>query len=426
MKHGEPCTRDESNASAGCEPASIAQLSTTHALRLPIMLSIAAFTAVGLLIAQTLPAHACSCVIRTREEHIEKSVRIFRGSVAELGAVSGNEFATDMALFDVSTVWKGGPDTSVRVFFSGYLGPYCGFPFEVGEDYLVFVTTLRERDGSEWPYTSWCSLTDIYSEEGEAELGPGIAVGATPEPRPTRPVCPAPINTATPSPTKIVPDGRFVTYLPLALKPANGAGFVSLALPQALETPNCTTPTPTPGVAPTPHYDVPPVAYLQEGRARGSSGIGSYCWWVDEDSCFEAPGIATTRGAKGTRSPSEFDLILGPDIRPEAIAMSIGAISDADEVLVPGSPYRYWSPKVMRDYFVPRERNPRVVVEWDPGMYLLLLRVQWGKEGDPGGLGWVEYGWRVEVLPPDERLRLSAPSLGLRSLMTLWRGRRVF
>jgi len=49
---------------------------------------------------------------------------------------------------------------------------------------------------------------------------------------------------------------------------------------------------------------------------------------------------------------------------------------------------------------IARERQPEVELNLEPGIYILRLLVQWGREAsEPNALGWVEYGAAIEVVP---------------------------
>ncbi|MGG4496054.1 hypothetical protein [Brevibacillus reuszeri] len=113
---------------------------------------------------QGIPAHACSCSTPSAQEAIQQSPAIFSGKVTQVKET--NDWCEwipfskqpvrggfDVVL-DVQTTWKGMDQTQVLIFTED-LGLSCGFPFEVGREYLVYAS-YWDRDVLE---THICSRT---------------------------------------------------------------------------------------------------------------------------------------------------------------------------------------------------------------------------------------------------------------------------
>lgn len=129
---------------------------------------------------QATPAHACSCSTPSPQEAIQQSAAIFSGKVIQIKEASDwREWVSFSkqpvrggfeVVLDVQSTWKGMDQTQVLIFTEGWdLG--CGFPFEVGKEYLVYAS-YWERDVLE---THICSRTAelIHASDDLQILGPG-------------------------------------------------------------------------------------------------------------------------------------------------------------------------------------------------------------------------------------------------------------
>jgi hypothetical protein len=379
---------------------------------------LAASTVVALLLLLFTRPHAalaCICHRETREEQVAAATQIFRGRVVALEQNERWDFATLSVTFDVSTVWKGPRAATLMVYSSGRDESFCGYPFEVGEDYIVYATVIWERDGAWLPYTSHCHLTQSYNVEEAARLGVGTFVGPTPAPRPTLPICPArtstPTSRALPSTTPLL---SHRIWLPVSNRVATTTATTESARDPAGTPPPCVSLTPPPTASPTPDYATPPYAILTlpDSHVSNEGSIGSYSWWITGAS-HTAPGIATGRRPAHVRRPFRAQFVLPPEAAPNRLELSIGRVTVEDKI--PGIEGRdeYWAPKEMLARDIPVARAVEVVLNIDPGLYVIRLVAQWGTDAAvPGALGWAEYGWLIEVMAQRANSGVHAPRHG--------------
>lgn len=128
------------------------------------------------------PAYACSCLRPGPPlAELDQATAVFAGEVSDIKRTStGVEVS-----FSVSEVWKGDLNPTL-VITTGPHSAACGYPFEIGQDYLVYAYGGdNARLGA-----NLCSLTALLSTAGEdlAELGDGV-----------------PPTLAEPSPPEVVP-----------------------------------------------------------------------------------------------------------------------------------------------------------------------------------------------------------------------------
>ena len=129
------------------------------------------------------PCAACSCVEPTPAGSIANATAVFRGRVTAITPQPGSRFQTVSLLAD--TGWKG-MVTRDMTLVTDKTSASCGFPFQVGMEYLVFAR--QEPSGS--LTTGLCSGTQPLAgpQTGQtpisaflAALGPDTPVtGATP------------------------------------------------------------------------------------------------------------------------------------------------------------------------------------------------------------------------------------------------------
>ncbi len=131
----------------------------------------------GLLLAPAAPVWACSCASRQGPGlALSQAAAVFTGSVTSVANRSGFDLfgllrrvftqtpqgsggAARMVAFDVTASWKGVTETPVRVG-TGSGSADCGFDFNVGGQYLVYVYS----DGAHQWRTGTCTRTAELSQ----------------------------------------------------------------------------------------------------------------------------------------------------------------------------------------------------------------------------------------------------------------------
>lgn len=130
----------------------------------------------GVLLLAPGRALACSCApVGSPAEEMARSAAVVAGRVLRIDAPPGGMVSTGdpvHVVLQVDRVWKG-PASSTLVIVTARHSVSCGFPFEVGEEYLVYA---RAADGE--LHASMCSRTaPLASAAGDmAALGPGMVV----------------------------------------------------------------------------------------------------------------------------------------------------------------------------------------------------------------------------------------------------------
>ena len=126
----------------------------------------------------TLAVSACSCGPEQEVElALEQAHNVFTGRVTELKLIpklsedpTASFAVEDLEVtFAVSFVWKGEVEET-NVVYTAFTCCVCGFPFEIGEQYLVYTT--QTTDGL--PATSVCSRTRRLADAADdlVALGP--------------------------------------------------------------------------------------------------------------------------------------------------------------------------------------------------------------------------------------------------------------
>jgi hypothetical protein len=107
--------------------------------------------------------YACSCVPpRSPSEEFKESDAVFSGKVVRVYETTRKEpkirerVSQRAVIFSVDRTWKGVNESHV-VVYTGFDGGDCGYPFEVGKEYLVYA-----YDDTDW-VTGICSLTKPLS-----------------------------------------------------------------------------------------------------------------------------------------------------------------------------------------------------------------------------------------------------------------------
>lgn len=129
--------------------------------------------------------YACSCAPPgTPLEERDMSDFVFAGEVLRIDTVIVETYPWRSVRFRVQRLWKGPDSTQVDVL-TGMNDADCGFPFEVGEKYLVYAWTYAYEDGEAFN-TNICSRTNVLSRAAEnlTALGEGMPVSVEEEAAP--------------------------------------------------------------------------------------------------------------------------------------------------------------------------------------------------------------------------------------------------
>lgn len=132
-----------------------------------ILLGVSALLSALLVPALATPAHACSCIPESRMSMYERATDVFIGTVASgPEALAGGPAATPapgwntvgsggkvLYTLDVGETFKGGATGRVEVSTPSDSAA-CGYPFEVGKQFLVFA-----RRGTHHLHTDLCMGT---------------------------------------------------------------------------------------------------------------------------------------------------------------------------------------------------------------------------------------------------------------------------
>jgi len=130
----------------------------------------------GVLLLTPGRALACLCVAPgLPAEEMARSAAVLAGRVLRIDAPRGGMVSTGdpvHVVFQVERVWKG-PAVHNLVIVTARHSVSCGFPFEVGEEYLVYARAA----GGEL-HTSICSRTAPLAAAAVdlVALGPGMAM----------------------------------------------------------------------------------------------------------------------------------------------------------------------------------------------------------------------------------------------------------
>jgi hypothetical protein len=128
--------------------------------------ALATVALMGMSLLLLLPdcASACSCMGVSIQRYISSSDAVFSGEVVDLqkGTSASRMFGpSDTVTLRVSEVWKGTDQGTIEVSTPSQ-GSACGYPFEEGQEYLVYA------DGKGEPFdTSICSGTTQLSKADE-------------------------------------------------------------------------------------------------------------------------------------------------------------------------------------------------------------------------------------------------------------------
>ncbi|MEM7137644.1 MAG: hypothetical protein AAF500_13745 [Myxococcota bacterium] len=109
-------------------------------------------------------AHACSCMRQSPEEAIAAAEALFEATVTAVSDNTKTDFRGRAVTLAVSRVWKGVEGSQVTAITASNSAA-CGYPFEVGESYLVY--GYRSRAGD--LHVSLCSHTKRI-DDAKADL----------------------------------------------------------------------------------------------------------------------------------------------------------------------------------------------------------------------------------------------------------------
>lgn len=135
---------------------------------------------VGLWFALVAPvALACTCVpLPQPEQAFSEATLVFSGTVVGFSDADSTDFMM-FVNFEVRRVWKGPANGHQEVQTAGYEGvpntAACGYPFQVGETYLVYAHAYGPDGEIE---ASTCTRTRLVADASEdlAFLGEGTTV----------------------------------------------------------------------------------------------------------------------------------------------------------------------------------------------------------------------------------------------------------
>ncbi len=133
----------------------------------------------GLLSVNVQPAHACSCIVPgSPVEEMENTTLVFSGTAVDVQSYSDAPGLSPMGYyvtFEVIDSWKGADANVVTVHTNGDSAA-CGYPFEEGEQYMVYAT---EFEGEFQVYS--CGLTSLLAYADVSQLGEPTHMGMATE-----------------------------------------------------------------------------------------------------------------------------------------------------------------------------------------------------------------------------------------------------
>ncbi len=119
---------------------------------------------ITMLLSLTAPAKACSCIDPGPPcQTYGKSSAVFSGQVIEIVPFEVEGYPQKLVRFAVSEAFRGIAGSSVEIA-TGNGGGDCGYPFSIGENYLVYAH--RSSQGNRL-YASICSRTGPLSEASQ-------------------------------------------------------------------------------------------------------------------------------------------------------------------------------------------------------------------------------------------------------------------
>ncbi|MEX1031470.1 MAG: hypothetical protein WDZ91_15715 [Paenibacillaceae bacterium] len=123
------------------------------------------------------PAYACSCAATDYESALERASEVFLGTAAateetlDPHEAPGTIGRRNAVLFEVERSYKHALPSQIIVY-AGYGESSCGYDFTMGQQYLVYGSTMHENE----LHTSLCSRTQSIESASDdlAKLGTGL------------------------------------------------------------------------------------------------------------------------------------------------------------------------------------------------------------------------------------------------------------
>ena len=155
----------------------------------------------------------------------------------------------------------------------------------------------------------------------------------------------------------------------------------------------------------------PPPAILSIDGNEQTSGIGTNCWKVENETfsvCSDYAGFITPAEPLLTRSPFTAHLRTPLPEPPEELGFSVTRVTDNDELNKAANGVRVWSLKyenATNRYKRPLEREPDIYLSLKPGLYVLRVDANWKDNGS------VSYGFLVKVYEPEAKITNNVSSV---------------
>lgn len=152
----------------------------------------------------------------------------------------------------------------------------------------------------------------------------------------------------------------------------------------------------------------PPPAILSIDGNEQTSGIGTNCWKVENETysaCADYAGIITPAEPLLTRSPFTAHLRMPLPESPEELGFSVTRVTDDDELNEAANGWRVWRLKyenATNRYKRPLERELDIYLSLKPGLYVLRVDANWKDNGS------VSYGFLVKVYEPEAKVTAQA------------------
>ena len=148
----------------------------------------------------------------------------------------------------------------------------------------------------------------------------------------------------------------------------------------------------------------PPPAILSIDGNEQTSGIGSSCWKVENETyslCGDTAGTVTPAEPLKTRSPFTAHLRLPLLEPPEEVDFSTFRVTDDDELKESANGVRVWNLKgnAVNRYKRPFEIESFINLSLEPGLYVMNVFVKWEGKGD------VFYGFLVLVNDQEAKIK---------------------
>ncbi|MCY3883402.1 MAG: hypothetical protein OXG24_00640 [Gammaproteobacteria bacterium] len=118
---------------------------------------------------------ACLCVEETLEKEFKDVDLVFSGKVLKSGEPKSETAISIEVEFELDEIWKGDKTGNISVS-TPIMQVSCGFPFKVGDCYVVFAYAhdkkepeTSARDWDEFFYTTWCENNQEIDESTESK-----------------------------------------------------------------------------------------------------------------------------------------------------------------------------------------------------------------------------------------------------------------